>query len=429
MSLRWHEYLNWAGGRVSRRGFVESVSAGAVAGGLFGSMGLPGLRADELKKQGKSLIVLWMSGGPSQMETFDPKPGTDNGGETKAIATNVPGIEIATGWEPLASVANELAIIRSLSNKEGNHQRATYQLHTGYVPAGSIKHPAFSSNVAKELADRAHDLPAVVTMGQLLPSIGSGFLGVDYEPFHVQKAGSPPDNVTSLVGDDRFKRRLGLLGKLESEFAYRGGQTVVTNHQGLYEKASRLVVSPLTKAFDLSDEPDAVQEAYGKNDFGRGCLLARRLIETGVTCVEVRMNGWDTHDDNFNRVKSLAGTVAPAAASLIKELKSRGRLDDTVVLWMGEFGRTPKINPRGGRDHFPRAFNAWVAGGGLRCGQVIGATSKDGTAVADRPVSVNDLLSTVSHALGVNAKHENMSPIGRPLKIVDGGEPIKELIG
>jgi hypothetical protein len=264
-------------------------------------------------------------------------------------------------------------------------------------------------------------------MGGAAP--GAGFLGVDYEPFHVSNPGAPPENVTPLGGEKRYERRLGLLGKLEDEFAARGGEVVVNNHRRIYDKSSKLVLSPQIKAFDFTSESKETQDLYGNSNFGKGCLLARRLVEAGVTFVEVRHNGWDTHQENFDAVKRNAGAVDPGLAGLIADLKQRGQLDKTMVVWMGEFGRTPKINPRTGRDHYPRCFNALIAGGGVKGGRVIGSSTKDGMAVADRPVTVADFFSTICESMQINPAKENMSPLGRPMKIVDGGEAIQELFG
>jgi uncharacterized protein (DUF1501 family) len=410
---------------VSRRSFLRTISAGAIASGVLSFSDLMAVQAEELRRQGKSMILLWMSGGPSQFETFDPKPDHENGAGTKVITTAVPGIQIAEGWENTAKVMKEIALIRSMTNKEGNHQRASYQLHTGYVPTGSVKHPGFGSNIAKELADPNHDLPAVVSIGRT-EGLG-GYLGVDYEPFVVDNPGSLPNNVGTTVAQSRLTRRLEHLKKLESDFASRGGQVVVDNQQKIYDKASRLVLSPLTKAFDVSEEPADLQKQYGDSSFGKGCLLARRLIEKGVTFVEVRSNGWDTHDDVHSRVTTLAQQVDPGFGTLIQDLKDKGMLENTVVAWMGEFGRTPKVNPRDGRDHYPRVFNAAVAGGGIKGGQVIGKSSADGSAIDDRPVTPPDLFSSICKALEVNPAKESISPLGRPMKIVDGGEVVKEL--
>ena len=385
---------------------------------------LVSLQAEQLRKEGRAIILLWMAGAPSQFETFDPKPNHENGGGTGVIQTKVPGIQFAQGWDQTASVMDDLAIIRSMTNKEGNHQRATYQLHTGYIPSGSVKHPSFAACVAQQLRDPDLDLPSVVSVG---PTQGAGFLGVDYEPFVVQNPGQLPQNVASPVSEGRLEQRLALFNRLEESFAKRGGETVVQNQKQLYSKAAGLVLSPQTQAFDISGEPASLKKEYGDSQFGRGCLLARRLVEAGVTFVEVRSNGWDTHDNNFERVGTLAKEVDPAFATLIRDLKSRGMLERTTVLWTGEFGRTPKVNARDGRDHYPRVFNSVLAGGGIRGGQVIGASSADGSAIDDRPVTVPDLLCTLCHSLQIDARYENISPLGRPMKVVDGGEVVQEL--
>ncbi len=370
------------------------------------------------------MILLWMAGGPSQFETFDPKPDHENGGSTPVISTAVPGIQIAAGWENTARMMQDIALIRSMNNKEGNHQRATYQMHTGYVPSGSVKHPSFAACVAAQIAEPELDLPAVVSVG---PTQGAGFLGVDFEPFVVAQPGNMPQNVAPSVSEERLRRRLGLFNQLEVEFAKRGATQVVENQRQLYAKASEMVLSDQIKAFDISAEPAELRSQYGDNQFGKGCLMARRLVEAGVTFVEVRSNGWDTHDDNFERIGTLAQQVDPGMGTLISDLKLRGLLERTVVVWMGEFGRTPRVNPRGGRDHYPRVFNAAIAGGGTRGGQVIGSSTNDGTAVADRPVTPADLFCSICRCLNIDPRHENISPLGRPMKIVDGGEVIGEL--
>ena len=415
-----------APGMVSRRRVLEAVPATALATGAIGLSDVVQLDAEEIRRQGRSMILLWMAGGPSQFETLDPKPGTANGGPTKAISTNVPGIQLAEHWTRTASVIDRFSLIRSMTNKEGNHQRASYQLHTGYVPSGSVKHPSLSASIAEQLADPKFELPPVVSVGR---TTGSGFLGVDYEPFTVNSPGQLPQNVAVPVTNTRYRRRLGLLGQLEQEFSGRGGQRVVANHQQLYKKSSRMVLSQNVSAFDLSDESDSLKQKYGDTTFGRGCLLARKLVETGVTFVEVVSRGWDTHFDVFDRIATLAGQVDPAVATLVEDLDDRGLLEKTLVVWMGEFGRTPRINARTGRDHYPRAFSAAIAGGGVRGGQVIGASTANGTAVANRPVSVPDLFCSVCHSLKVDPRKEHLSPLGRPMKVVDGGEVVEELFG
>ena len=426
MHLSHHQLVAPARGGFSRRSFLHAVSASAVAAGTLSFRDLASLQAADLRKRHKAMILLWMAGGPSQFETFDPKPNTPNGGPTRAIKTAVPGVSIAEGWERTAEMMGDIALIRSMTNKEGNHPRATYQIHTGYVPSGGLKHPNLGSVVAERIGSADLDLPSVVSIGK---TEGAGYLGVNYEPFVVNDPSRKPDNTALATAGPRFDARRSLLAGMNDAFAARGAAAATATHAGFFDKAADLVLSPSLQAFDLADEPDAIKEKYGSTPFGRGCLLARRLVEAGVTFVEVRSNGWDTHFDNFDKTKELAGGVDPAFAALVADLKDRGLLDDTLVLWTGEFGRTPAVNARTGRDHFPRAFNAALAGGGVRGGRVIGATDKTGSSVADRPVTVPDLFCTVCRSLGIDPRHEYQTPVGRPMKLVDGGEAVEELFG
>ncbi len=416
-------------GVISRRSFLRHVAIGAAGLGVLGWRDAVALHADELRKRGMACVLLFMRGGPSQFETFDPKPDTKHGGPTKAISTAVNGIQIAEHWAQTAKAMKDIALVRSLTNKEGEHQRATYQLHTGYVPLASIKHPSLGALVASEISPPEFDLPHFVSIGNRLTTLGSGFLGMKHAPFIVPNAQQMPANVAlpGGVNDKRFARRLDLLKDLEKDFADAGGAPRVEEHRAVYDNASQMVLSPRMKAFDVSQENDTVRDRYGRSGFGQGCLLARRLVESGVTFVEVESNGWDTHLDNFERVKTLADVVDPALAALVGDLKERGMLQRTLVIWMGEFGRTPKINANTGRDHYPRAFSVALAGGGITGGQVIGTTSADGTDVRERPVTVADLFCTFCQALKINPRKENIGTLGRPIKIVDGGAPVKEL--
>lgn len=403
-------------GRVSRRSFLQSIGIGGLA--ALGWHDRLALAAPALRSHGRSMIVLWMQGGPTQFETFDPKSHS----QAKSIQTAIPGVPITEHWPNVAKLAKDLCIVRSMSNKEGNHQRATYQLHTGYVPSGAIKHPGFGSLVAHEIAPSGSDLPAFVSV--LGPSQGSGFLPVTCGPFQVSDPSRMPDNSQIQVSLDRFRRRLKLLDKIDKGYAAQGADKIVADHQGLYENAAKLVRSTKINAFDISGEPEKVRSAYGDTDFGQGCLLARRLVEAGVTYVEVELNGWDTHADNANKAGELSTQCDKAMAALISDLKKRGLLDSTLVVWMGEFGRTPKINGRAGRDHYPRAFSMAMAGGGVPGGQVLGKTDDSGASVVDRPVAVNDLFTTFCKLLKIDPAKENMGPLNRPMKIVDGGTSI-----
>ena len=426
---------------VNRRSLLRAVGLGAAAWGA-GRGFLPGsgwgpfaaAHAEGLRSRHKACILLWMQGGPSQFETFSPLPEHDHGGGTKAIATAVPGIHFADSWPEVAAVADRLAVIRSMTSKEGSHPRATHLLHTGYLPIPGVRHPTLGSIVASQLATAepqgdGDDLPPVVRIGARgRGDSGAGILGMAWEPFEIRDPDEPPANTKALVPEERHERRLGLATRLEEGFATRLPQEAA-DHRALRERASRLIHSPAMEAFDLDGETDASRAIYGEGDFASGCLLARRLVERGVSFVEVVCDGWDTHLDNADRTARLAGRVDRPFAALVRDLGDRGLLDDTLVIWMGEFGRTPQVNPRGGRDHFPRSFNAVLGGGGVRGGQVVGATDSRGVDILERPVTVPDLFSTFCHALGIDPSVETTAPSGRPVRLVDGGEPVRELFG
>ncbi|HEV3025890.1 MAG TPA: DUF1501 domain-containing protein [Pirellulales bacterium] len=434
MKARFTRHVRLAvdrGGVIGRRDFLRNLSAAGLAGTAMSWTDLVSLRADDLRRREMACILLWMQGGPSQFETLDPKPGHANGGGTKTIATSVPGTHLADNLPKLATMAGELAIIRSLTTKEGNHQRASFLLHTAHVPTASVHYPTMGSVVSAELGNLQAELPSFVRIGRRFPNTGNGgLLGTDYNPFAVPAPEKLPDNTQVFATNtERFARRLALVRTLETAGGASEAAPEIAEHRGLYQKASRMVLSPKMEAFDLTREPEPIREAYGKSDFAAGCLLARRLVEAGVTFVEVGLGNWDTHDDNFNRTKALAGELDQPFAQLIADLKARGRLEKTLVIWMGEFGRTPRVNPRGGRDHYPRAFSAALAGGTVRGGQVIGSTNAAGDDVQHRPVKVEDLFRTFYKSLGINSDKVNMSSIGRPIKIVEGGEPVSELFG
>jgi hypothetical protein len=406
---------------VSRRGFLRGLAAGMAGIPLAGFLGA---HAAEMRRQGRACILLWMAGGPSQFETFDPKPGAATQGPTKAIDTTAPGVQIAEHWTHTATVMQDLAVLRSLTSTEGNHGRATYLLHTSYPPSGGIVHPGFGSLVAQDLAPPAFDLPHVVSISG--PSAGSSFLGMKYSPFVITDPTRPPDNLPSPVSAGRMGRRLDLLKELEDEPG-RPGDSLVRDHQALYDQTARLVTSPRAKAFRLELEPDKTRGSYGRSAFGQGCLMARRLVEAGVSYVEVESAGWDTHGNELASLKKLIPPVDQALAALVTDLKVRGLLDRTLVIWMGEFGRTPRINLTAGREHFPTAFNAVLAGSGVKGGRVIGATDKLGAAVAERPITVSDLFCTFCQALGMDPRRENPSNVGRPIKVVEHGAAVKEV--
>jgi hypothetical protein len=415
---------------VDRRDFLRVAAAAGAAAGMMSWTDAIVMSADDMRKRGMACILLWMGGGPSQFETFSPKPGHENGGETKAISTAVSGIQIADSLPKCAAAMKDLAIVRSMTSKEGSHPRATFLLHHGYLPMGGVKFPTLGSNVAQQIGTPNYDIPTFVRIGgKGADAGGAGFLGVDYDPFVLQNPEAKPENTQPATRDDRYERRLAMLKDVESNFGAVEGADLVKDHETLINKSSSMIQSPRMAAFDLSKESDKMRDAYGRTKFGAGCLLARRLVESGVTFVEVNQEGWDTHDDNFNRTANKNGTIDQPMAQLLTDLKQRGMLDRTLVIWMGEFGRTPRINARSGRDHYPRAFNVVLAGGGIRGGQVVGETDAGGVEVTARPVTVSDLFRTVYTTLGIDADHENMSRIGRPIKLVDGGSVVRELLG
>ena len=256
---------------------------------------------------------------------------------------------------------------------------------------------------------------------------GGGFLGVDYDPFVVKDANRMPANSQLTSGKERYRRRLELVDDLAIDFSDGDGRQIVADQKKVYNKASSMILSPQMDAFNLSGESISTRSAYGETQFGSACLLARQLVETGVTFVELMSDGWDSHHDNFKTHRRKTAEIDQPMAALIADLSDRGLLDSTLVIMMGEFGRTPRINARGGRDHFPAAFSVALAGSGVKGGQTIGATDKDGATVSDRPVKVPDLFRSICHSLELDADFENTSSGGRDIRTVDGGELVTEL--
>ena len=413
---------------ISRRCFVKTgVSSflGLIAMQHFGSNSLAQL--EEVIPQAKHCIVLFMSGGASQLDTFDPKPGTQNGGPFAAIPTSANGIQVSEHLPNVAEQAHHLSIIRSMVSREGNHERARYLLHTGYAPGGAVRHPTLGSITSHYLEDELLDLPSCVNINS--PTYSGGFLGAAHDPFVIKNPMEPVEDISypPQMDTHRFKERLKMLRTVEKDFiAKRTGRSTEA-HEAIYKKADELINSPKIDAFRLDEEPLAVREAYGTNRFGQGCLMARRLVEAGVKFVEVSLDGWDTHENNFDRTKDLLDMVDPAFAMLLKDLSERDLLKETLVLWLGEFGRTPRINDNDGRDHHTNGWSAVVAGGGTRGGQVVGGTNEDGSEVVSGAVGVPDLFASLCFALGIDGNEENYSRSGRPIRVVNDGSVVEEL--
>ncbi len=413
---------------MKRREFIVGVSGFAGLAAAHALVGERRARAAAPPARAKACILLWMNGGPSHLDTWDPTPGTAVGGKFKAIPTRADGLTISEHLPRVADVAQHLAVLRGMTSKEGNHDRAQHLVHTGYAPNPTVSYPSLGSWVAHEVGDANADLPLFVSISG--PSISAGFLGVQYNPFIVQNVKQPLQNTDYAPGVNmvRFLKRKQALESLEDDFAARTGDPKIKSRRAVYARAIRMMYAPRLKAFDLADEPDATLRAYGDSDFGRGCLMARRLVEGGVRFVEVVLDGWDTHKDNFGRTEKLMGALDPAMASLVRELDERKLLDSTLVMWMGEFGRTPKINENDGRDHHPAAWSAVLAGGGVRGGVVLGATSDDGEKVVTRPTTVPELMATAATLLGLDPGKEFTTPLGRPITITDNGQPIREIL-
>jgi uncharacterized protein (DUF1501 family) len=425
---------------------VGAVSTAVSMSGWLGQLACAAAADNPQRK--RSCILLWMSGGPSQMDTFDLKPGHANGGPFKAAETSVPGIQISEHFPQVGKLAKHLAVVRSMNSKEGDHGRATYLLRTGYVPQGPVQYPSLGALVSKELGEDDAALPGFVSVAPFRVlnqgAFGSGFLGPRYAPLIVgegaiagPQAGPNADRALRVqdltpptdINRERADARLDLLKQVQRDFAAAHPDAPAGSHQSAYEGAVRLMRTSAAKAFDLEEEKAATRDKYGRNLFGQGCLLARRLVEKGVPFVEVTLNGWDTHANNAQQVRALSQTVDPAWASLMTDLADRGLLDTTLIVWMGEFGRTPKFGRADGRDHWPNTFSAVLAGGGIKGGQVIGATSEDGVSVKERPVSVPELLATVCRALGIDHEKQNLSNVGRPIRVVaPGAQPVQEAL-
>jgi hypothetical protein len=430
---------------LTRRGWLQ-LAAGGLGFSLSGWLGTLAASTARDPERKRSCVLLWMAGGPSQTDTFDLKPDHPNGGPFKEIATATPGVRISEHLPKLAAHSDRLAIIRSMSTREGDHGRATQHLRTGNLPMGAIEFPTLGSLIAKERDSADADLPSYVSIaprGLTPASLSAGFLGPQYAPLIV---GGRPTEGGVYGGEDSGLRvenlelprdilpshaaeRLDLLREMQADFIASRPGTGTRSHRSAYDRAVRLMREEAARSFDLRTEKAALRDRYGRGLFGQGCLLARRLVERGVPFVEVTLGGWDTHDNNFAQVKALSQTLDAAWSTLLADLSERGLLDSTLVVWMGEFGRTPGINPRQGRDHYPSAWSVVLGGGGIKGGQAYGRTSKDGIAVEDNSVGVTDLLATICLALGIDPTKQNMSNVGRPIRIVDqGAKPIKEIL-
>lgn len=443
----------------SRRDSLKTMLALGAGCGVLG--GWQSRLAAQVAAQGsgRRLIVLWMPGGPSQMDTFDLKPGHANGGPFQELQTSVPGMKFSEHLPELSKLAEHLSIVRSMETKEGDHSRGTYLVRTGQRPGNPLRYPAVPAALAKELTAADPSTPDYVSILPSAsinpPAFSAGFLGAGREPLTVGNAVSydtsqapaspsadgsvpvdlrvdnllPPDNLLR----ERINRRRQFWELLEQSYGASSRGGAAATHETVYRRAMQLAESELVEAFDLKQEPEKTRRRYGVEAFGQGCLMARRLIERGVPVVEIALSdgpgglSWDSHVDNFTIVKRLSAQLDRGWSQLMLELKASGLLAQTTIVWMGEFGRTPQINQMGGRDHFPNAWSCVLAGAGVVGGSIVGQTSPDGMEVVDRPVSAADFLATLCRAVGVDPQSENFSEDQRPVKIAEG-TPIQEIL-
>ena len=383
------------------------------------------------------------------MDLWDLKPGAQTGGEFKTIKTSAPGVEISEVLPTIASQFKHLVAVRSLVTNEGSHERGTVLMNTGRMPSPVVQYPALGAQASALLTPKDLPLPGFIGVGGTAQRIGPGFLGMMNAPFTVQNAGQPPENIkapASLGSEtetmERLRRRQRLFYSVEDTFAENSfphmrkpedreaAGSAAQAHTSIYKKAFDLTVSPLRTVFEISTEPASVIDAYGgrTNQFGMGCLLARKLVEKNVTCVEIDLGGWDNHAGIFNTIRTGNGPrLDKGMGNLVKELVERDKWKDTVVMWMGDFGRTPKINQNGGRDHWARCWSVVIGGGAIKGGQAYGSTSSDGMDIKDKPCTIGDLFATVYKGLGLDPTSQVRDNLGRPMAIADG-KPLEGVV-
>jgi hypothetical protein len=414
---------------------------GTVVGGLglthiAESLAYDSDRAKDRRAPPKSIIFLWMQGGPSQLETFDPHPNKLIGGETRGIATSLKGVQIADTLPHIAEIMHHAALVRSVVSREGDHERATYNMKTGWRPDPTLIHPAIGSVLCHQSSDSVEIPRHVSILSNEWPARG-GYLGSSYDAFQIQDPKEPLPNLVNYSDPAVLERRLhDLESVVEREFR-RGRIKNLDQDKTLHETSTKrarvMMTSDQIKAFDISNEGARIVASFGDTPFGRGCLAAIRLVEQGVRCVEVELSGWDSHINNHELQAGRCKILDSALSALIAQLMERDLFDSTVVVCSGEFGRTPKINVTGGRDHWPTGFSTLIAGGGFRRGVVHGETASDLpdeksplNGVAD-PVKVEDLHATILSSFGIDFEQQLQTPIGRPLAISQG-TVVKNLI-
>ncbi len=413
---------------MTRRHFASHLLGATAFAGTALALG-QSLRANaqQLSSSRKSAILLWMGGGPSTIDIWDLKPGATTGGPFKPVATKADGVQICEHMPMVAANMDKLAIIRNMSTREADHDRGRYYMHTGYVPSPTVEYPSYGSVIANQvMGDREGlALPPFVSVGG--PSEGPGFLGMAWAPFTVDSNGNVR-NLEMNLPADRLTQRIQALKLLESGFIDQNRGSAALEHAKVLQKTLELMSSEQMAAFRVANEPQEVRDRYGDNGFGQGCLMARRLVEAGVPFIEVNLGGWDNHQNIFPTLQDdRLPTLDRAMSALIEDLVARGLYETTTVIWMGEFGRTPRINGDSGRDHWARAWSVVVGGGGFKGGQAIGKTNDDGTAIEGPSWNSEDLMASVCRNMGISLDTTFTSTDGRPMKIANSGHVIDEL--
>lgn len=378
----------------------------------------------------KNVIYLYMSGGMTHLDTFDPKPGTETGGPTKSIKTNADGIRFAENLPLLANHADKVAVVRGMTSTKGAHQQGNYFMHTSYAQRSTIVHPSMGAWMTRLDGRFNPTLPGAVVVGGGSQHPLSGFLSTSHQPLAVGNPNEGLKNCRMLWGmtEEKFERGLRLSRKLDRSFTDKYNLAKVNAYADMYDDAVRLMKSKDLKAFDLEEESKATRNSYGEDNFGQGVLLARRLIERNVRFIEVQLGGWDTHQNNFTRVPERCAILDQALSALLDDLSKRGLLEETLVVLATEFGRTPNINVNDGRDHYPKAFSCMLAGGGIRGGQIWGATDSEGREVVENKVEIPDFNATIAYALGLPLDQIVYSPTRRPFTLSDKGQPLVRLL-
>ena len=403
------------------------VSALSLLGPLAGTLGAA--EPLRLRRPARACIYLYMNGGMSHLDTFDPKEGHADAGPVKALNTAVDGLQVTENLPLLAKQADKLCLVRSLTSNQGAHEQGEYLMRTSFVMRGTIKHPTLGAWTANLLGKTNPTLPPYVSIAGGSNHPGAGFMESRFAPLPLGNPdqGLPNSTRPDGITKEEYAHRLELLKTFNQPFQKQYDLKPVRAYRDLYDEAVTLMASKDLAAFDLKQEPEALRTAYGDSGFGQGCLLARRLVENDVRFVEVGLGGWDTHDDNFDRVSDQAALLDRALSTLLRDLASRGLLDETLVVLATEFGRTPRINQNQGRDHYPKAFSGLLAGGGIDGGRIHGQTSENGGEVAKDPVTPQDFNATIAHALGMPLDKVITSPSGRPFTVADKGKPLLDL--